>query len=84
MGKVKVVELTDFSQALTPQLPVDPAEDEVEVAAWRGSTTRFGTAILIIDSILPITCGALTIFAAGSSSMLAGLAANLTKLTSDG
>jgi hypothetical protein len=33
MGMVKVVELTDFSQALAPQLPVDPAEDEVEVAA---------------------------------------------------
>ena len=30
---VKVVELTDFSQALAPQLLVDPAEDEVEVAA---------------------------------------------------
>ncbi len=33
MGMVKVVELTDFSQALAPQLPVDPAEDELEVAA---------------------------------------------------
>jgi hypothetical protein len=33
MGMVKVVELTDFSQALAPQLLVDPAEDEVEVAA---------------------------------------------------
>jgi hypothetical protein len=73
MGKVKVDEVTGFSQALSPQLLVD-SEEDVVVDAERGSTTRFGTAMFIIDSILPTTCGtrALTIFAGCSSSMLVG------------
>jgi hypothetical protein len=83
MGMVKVDELTGFSQALAPQLLVESVEEDVVDAAWRGSITRFGTAMFIIASILPTTCGALTIFAARSSSMLVDLAASPTKSTSD-
>lgn len=54
---MNVEELTGFWQAaeLLPAAQVlEEPEDELVVAALRGSTTRFGTAILIIDSILPI------------------------------
>lgn len=68
MGKVKVDELTGFSQPLAPQLLVESDEEAVDVAALRGSITRFGTAMSIIDSILAKTRGTravnLTIFAA--------------------
>ena len=56
IGIVNVDELTGFSHCaeLLPAAHVLP-EDELDVvAALRGSTTLSGTAILIIDSILPI------------------------------
>lgn len=57
MGNVNVELLTGFWQRLE-LLPgaqvLPPSDDEVVVAALRGSTTRSGIAILIIDSIFPI------------------------------
>lgn len=47
-GFWQILELLPGAQVLPP------TDDEVVVAALRGSTTLFGTAILIIDSILPI------------------------------
>ncbi len=86
MGIVKVVELTGFSQALEPQLLVEPVE-EVVVVASRASMTRSGTAICIIVFILPTTCGAraaiLTIFATPFS-MLAEASNLAANSTSDG
>lgn len=55
MGSVKVESPTGFSQALAPQLLV--ASDDEEVESARASSTRSGTAMLSIDSILPIACG---------------------------
>lgn len=57
IGNEKVEELVGFSQ--TPELlsaaqVLPESDDELVDVALRGSTTRFGTAILIIDSILPI------------------------------
>ena len=58
MGNVNVEELVGFShtaELLLAEHVLPESDDElVVVAALRGSTTRFGTAILIIDSILPI------------------------------
>ena len=58
MGNVNVEELVGFShtaELLSGAHVLPESDDElVVVAALRGSTTRFGTAILIIDSILPI------------------------------
>jgi len=79
MGRVKVELLTGFSQALSPQLVED-------VAAARASTTRFGTAMSIIDSVLSITCGVravnLTIFPVSILAEASNLAVNSTKSTS--
>jgi hypothetical protein len=78
IGKVKVVLLTGFSQALSPQLVV---------AAARASMTRSGTAMFVIDSILPITCGAravnLTIFSGSILAEASNLAVNSTRSTSE-
>jgi hypothetical protein len=57
IGNVNVEELVGFSH--TPELlfaaqVLPESDDELVEVALRGSTTRFGTAILIIDSILPI------------------------------
>lgn len=51
---MKVALLVGFSQGLAPQLPVAA---DVEVESARGSTTRSGTAMFIIDSILPMASG---------------------------
>jgi hypothetical protein len=92
MGMVKVDVLTGFSQLLAPQLlVVESAEEDVVVDALRGSITRSGTAMFIIDSILPKICGAravnLTIFAGCSFSIMTdagNLVADPTNSTSDG
>ena len=59
MGIVKVDELTGFSHApellSAAQVLEESDEEAVDVAALRASTTRFGTAIFMIDSITP-TC----------------------------
>ena len=59
MGIVKVDELTGFShdpESLLAAQVLEESDDEaVDVAVLRGSTTRFGTAIFMIDSITP-TC----------------------------
>jgi hypothetical protein len=57
MGSVNVEELVDFShgpELLSAAQVLPESDDELVDVALRGSTTRFGTAILIIDSILPI------------------------------
>jgi hypothetical protein len=81
IGNVNVDELVGFSHAaelLLGAQVLPPSTDElVVVAALRGSTTRVGTAILIIDSILPTISDSaaasrgpnLTIFAACRTSM---------------
>lgn len=81
IGNVNVDWLVGFSHSaelLLAAQVLPPFEDElVVVAALRGSTTLFGTAILIIDSILPIIFDSavairgpsLTIFAACTLSM---------------
>jgi hypothetical protein len=91
MGSVKVDEVTGFSHALAPQLLVAVAEEEVVVAACRGSMARSGRATFAIDSILLRTCGTrgpnLIIFAASPFSMLAEAsrrAAKPRRPTSDG
>jgi hypothetical protein len=71
MGIVKVDELTGSWHAFGPQLLVAVDDEDVDVAAARASTTRLGTAIFIIASILPRVSGSaagvrgpsLTIFA---------------------
>lgn len=55
MGNVKVELVTFFSQAIAPQLPVAAAV--VDVVSARGSTTRSGTAMFMMASILPIASG---------------------------
>jgi hypothetical protein len=75
MGIVKVDELTGSWHAFAPQLPVAVDDEDVDVAAARASTTRLGTVISIIASILPTVSGSatetrgpnLTIFARGKS-----------------
>jgi hypothetical protein len=75
MGIVKVDELTGSWHAFAPQLPVAVDDEDVDVAAARASTTRLGTTIFIIASILPRVSGSaigtrgpnLTIFARGKS-----------------
>jgi hypothetical protein len=78
IGKVKVVLLTGFSQALSPQLVV---------AAARASMTRSGTAMFVLDSILPITCGVravnLTIFSGSILAEASNLAVKSTRSTSE-
>jgi hypothetical protein len=81
--------LIGFSQAaelLFAAQVLEESEDElVVVAALRGSTTRFGTAILIMDSILPIIFDSaaatrgpnLTISATRRPSMFGGEASQL-------
>lgn len=53
MGKVYVELVMGFSHAFAPQL----LAASVEVGSARGSTTRSGTAMFMIDSILPIASG---------------------------
>jgi hypothetical protein len=57
MGSVKVDELTGFwhtAELLFAAQVLEESDDEaVVVAALRGSTTRSGTAMFIIDSIMP-------------------------------
>ena len=57
MGNVNVELLTGFSQRLESEFALqevaEAVEEEVVVESCRGSTTRFGTAIFMIDSILP-------------------------------
>ena len=91
MGRVKVDEVTGFSHALGPQLLVASADEDVVVAAERGSMARSGMAMFAIDSILPTFCGTrainLTISTASPFSMLAEAsrrAAKPTRSTSDG
>ena len=60
MGIVKVDELTGSWHAFAPQLPVAVDDEDVDVAAARASTTRLGTAIFIIASILPRVSGSAT------------------------
>lgn len=57
MGIVNEEPLTDVSQEFAPQLPVASEEDDVVEAALRGSTTRSGTTIFNIGSIVPSASG---------------------------
>jgi len=91
MGRVKVDELTGFSQLLAPQVLVVESAEEVVVDALRGSITRSGTAMFIIVLVLPKIWGAravnLTIFVGCSFSIMAeagSLVSDPTNSTSDG
>jgi hypothetical protein len=57
MGIVKVDELTGSSHAFAPHLLEAVDDEDVDVESARGTTTRLGTAISIIVSILPTVSG---------------------------